>query len=437
MVLGDRVYRRLFTAQVVALVGTGLATVALGLLAYELAGVDAGVVLAGLLAVKMVANVVVAPLATAVVDRVPRRTLLVSLDLVRCASVVVLPWVDAVWQVVVLVAVLQVASAAFTPAFQAVIPLVLTEEREYTRALSLSRVAYDLESVVSPVLAAGLLTVIGFSWLFVGTALGFLVSAALVVTLTLPGRASVRASLSERVFRGVRVFVFTPRLRAQLGLNLAAAAGGAMVLVNTVVVVRGDLGLGQTSVAVALGVFGAGSMSAALLLPRVLDRVPDRVVMVRAGVALVIAMAVGVVLLSAGWWALLGLWLVFGVAYSAVLTPVGRLIRVSGSADDLPALFAAQYALSHAAWLVTYVLAGVLGAVLSPAAALGCLTVVAAVGLFYGVRVWRGADVVEHVHADLSGGHPHVAGATWCAEGWRHTHRYVIDGTHRRWPARV
>ncbi len=42
--LAHPVYRRLFLAQVVALAGTGLATVALGLLAYDLAGERAGVV---------------------------------------------------------------------------------------------------------------------------------------------------------------------------------------------------------------------------------------------------------------------------------------------------------------------------------------------------------------------------------------------------------
>ena len=43
--LQDRTYRQLFTAQVVALAGTGLSTIALALLAYDLAGGDAGIVL--------------------------------------------------------------------------------------------------------------------------------------------------------------------------------------------------------------------------------------------------------------------------------------------------------------------------------------------------------------------------------------------------------
>lgn len=37
-ILATRTYRHLFAAQVIALIGTGLATVALGLLAFDLAG---------------------------------------------------------------------------------------------------------------------------------------------------------------------------------------------------------------------------------------------------------------------------------------------------------------------------------------------------------------------------------------------------------------
>ena len=58
-----RDYRHLFSAQIIALFGTGLTTVALGLLAYELAGPSAGLVLGTALTIKMVMYVVIAPLA--------------------------------------------------------------------------------------------------------------------------------------------------------------------------------------------------------------------------------------------------------------------------------------------------------------------------------------------------------------------------------------
>lgn len=102
-VLKNRTYRHLFTAQVIALVGTGLMTVALGLLAYELAGADAGAVLGTALAIKMLAYAGVAPVAQAFADRLPRRSLLVALDLVRAAVALCLPFVTEVWQIYLLI----------------------------------------------------------------------------------------------------------------------------------------------------------------------------------------------------------------------------------------------------------------------------------------------------------------------------------------------
>ena len=177
-ILANRTYRHLFAAQVIALIGTGLATVALGLLAWEMAGEDAGLVLGTALAVKMVAYVTLAPIAAAFADRVPRRTMLVALDLIRATVALALPFVTEIWHVYALIFLLQAASAGFTPTFQATIPDVLPDEADYTRALSLTRLAYDMESLLSPMLAAALLTVVSFPVLFGGTVMGFLASAA-------------------------------------------------------------------------------------------------------------------------------------------------------------------------------------------------------------------------------------------------------------------
>mgnify|MGYP002652775620 CR=1 FL=1 len=68
-VLRNGTYRALFFAQVIALVGTGLLTVALGLLAFEIAGDAAGSVLGTALTIKMVMYVVIAPIAGAYADR--------------------------------------------------------------------------------------------------------------------------------------------------------------------------------------------------------------------------------------------------------------------------------------------------------------------------------------------------------------------------------
>src|SRR3954449_5770853 len=102
-VLAHRTYRHLFAAQVIALIGTGLMTVALGLLAFRIAGENAGAVLGTALAIKMVAYVLVAPVVGGLAGRLPRRAFLVSMDLVRAAVALSLPFISQVWHVYVLI----------------------------------------------------------------------------------------------------------------------------------------------------------------------------------------------------------------------------------------------------------------------------------------------------------------------------------------------
>ncbi|WP_030251099.1 MFS transporter [Streptomyces violens] len=414
-VLRDRTYRHLFTAQVIALVGTGLATVALSLLAYDIAGAAAGSVLGTALAIKMVAYVAIAPAIGAIADRLPRRALLAGSDLIRVAVALTLPFVDQVWQVYALVFVLQAASAAFTPTFQAVIPDVLPAERDYTRALSLSRLAYDLESLFSPALAAALLSLITYNWLFAGTTVGFLASAALVVSAVLPkpatatdtdsARGKATAGARGKATAGARLFFATPRLRALLALNLAVAAASAVVTVNSVVYVRDHLGRSADDVPLALGAYGAGSMAVALLLPRVLDRISDRAVMLSGALLLTVVFTGlgGITAADAGDWrwpALLAAWAAFGAACSMVLTPTGRLIRRSAPATGRTSAFAAQFSLSHACWLLTYPLAGWLGAAAGLQAAVLALGTTALAAGLLALRLWpsHDPDRIPHLH---------------------------------------
>lgn len=435
-VLRNRTYRHLLAAQVIALIGTGLATVALGLLAYDIAGTQAGAVLGIALAIKMVAYIGVAPIAAAFADRVPRKSLLVAMDLIRAAVALVLPFVTQVWQVYLLIFLLQSASAAFTPTFQATIPDVLREERDYTRALSLSRLAYDMESLTSPLLAALLLTVMSFHWLFSGTAIGFLASALLVITSVLPKHAAKprRGGIYEKTTRGIRIYLATPRLRGLLAVTLAAAAASAMVIVNTVVIVRG-LGLSQPDVAWALAAFGGGSMAAALMLPRLLDRIAERNAMLTASVILAISLF-AMAFTTAEWprhryWiALIVVWALLGIAYSMTITPSGRLLRRSSHVDDRPALFAAQFALSHVCWLIAYPLAGQLGARFGMAVTFGGMAALAAIGALAAIMVWPRTDVdaVPHAHPEFPPDHPHLE------EHRRGLHAFVIDELHPSWP---
>ncbi|HVL41328.1 MAG TPA: MFS transporter, partial [Brevundimonas sp.] len=394
-----------------------------------------GEILGAALAIKMIAYIAVAPFASALSARLPRKVLLVSLDVVRAGVAAALPFVGEAWQVYALMTVLYVASAAFTPAFQAMIPDLLPDEGEYTKALSLSRLAADLESVASPVLAALLLAVMSYNNLFAGTAVGFVVSALFVVTAVLPklGKATQKPFL-QRLTGGMRLFALTPRLRGLLAISLATAAGGAMVFVNTVVLVQSRFGLSGQATAWALAAFGGGSMTAAVFLPRLLGRLTDRAAMV-LGAATMTGVLLAGAWLAVSYVALLALWVIMGFGYSLTITPAGRALRRSSNAGDRPALFAAQFALSHACWLIAYPVAGLVSAAVDPGAAFLVLAGLCATGTVLGLLIWPAHDPenLPHSHADLPADDPHRREGRGGNDA-DHAHPFVIDEQHDRWP---
>ena len=427
-----RTYRHLFAAQVLSLIGTGLTTVALGLLAYDLAGANAGMVLGTALALKMVAYVAVAPVAAALAANLPRRGFLVSLDIARAGMVLFLPFVTEIWQIYLLVFAFQVGSAAFTPSFQATIPEVVTDDAQYAQALTLSRLAGDLEALVSPLLAGLLLTVISFHWLFIGTALGFLASAGLILSVVLPltRAAAGGARFAQRVTRGLWIYLATPRLRGLLALHFAAAAAGAMVYVNTVIHVRDRLAGSDADVAVYLAVFGAGSITAALTLPRLLAAAGPRAVML-AGAGLLVAV-LALAGFGFGYGAGLVLWAAIGAGSALIETPAGLLLRRSSHPEDGPALFAADFALSHGCWLITYPAAGWLGLRFGLDSAFLVLALSALASVALALRLWprHDPDAIAHVHDHPAG--THAAGAPEVP--LHHSHAFVIDDQHPVWP---
>jgi MFS family permease len=447
-VLANRTYRHLFGAQILSLIGTGLTTVALGLLAYDLAGADAGQVLGIALAIKMIAYVGISPFAGAIAGLLPRRGLLVTLDIIRAGMVLLLPLVTEVWQIYVLVFLFQSCSAAFTPTFQATIPDILLDEDDYTSALSLSRLAYDLESLLSPLLAALALAVISFHWLFVGNAIGFLASGVLVLSVALPAVHTVQRSFMERLTRGSWIYFNTPRLRGLLALSFAVAASSAMVIVNTVVIVRAGFGGDEGDVAWFFAAYGGGSMAVALALPTILEGRSPRPVMIAGAMAL--PLLLGMAAFIADYWAILTIWTLLGAAASAVQTPAGILLRRSAHPEDRPSLFAAQFALSHTGWLITYPAAGWLGGNMGMPAAFIVLGIAAAAGALAALVLWpaHDHDIIEHTHDEIEHIHPLEAGADHAPPitarskdtlrhrhaAIRHAHPFVIDDHHPVWP---
>ncbi|RUM51092.1 MAG: MFS transporter [Marinomonas sp.] len=431
-ILKHRTYRHLFSAQVVALIGTGLATIALSMLAFELAEGQAGIVLGTALTIKMATYVFFAPIATAYIRHLSRRTVLVALDIARASVALALPFVSEVWHVYVLIFILQTASASFTPLFQATIPDVLTEEKDYNKALSLSRLAYDLENLLSPALAGVLLTAITWHGLFTGTVVGFAASALLILTIRLPQtttQPAAKLGFYHKALRGMRFYLATPRLRGLLTLNIVVTCAGAMVIINTVVLVQSQFSLSPSDTALALASFGFGSMSAALSTPYLLSRFHDRTLMLCAALLLVLGLLCGSLVQTYS--LLLPIWFVLGIGYAFVQTPSGRLLARSAHSEDRPDLYAAQFSLSHACWLIAYPCAGWLGANLDMQSVFIIFAVVALLSILIALRIWPKNDISElhHSHVNLPHDHPHLAQGNT-----QHSHTFIIDDLHSRWP---
>lgn len=393
-VLSHRRFAALFASQVASLVGTGVLTVALALLAVRIAGDAAGQIIGIALTIRIAAYVVVSPLASALLAGRSSRAVMIAADAARVVIAAGLVFATEAWHIYLAILLLQSASAVFTPTYQAVIPEVLPDEREYTAAQSLSRLAYDLESLLSPVIAALLVLVLPANALFAVTAAGFVLSALAVALSRVRERTGAPdETFGARLTHGLRLMARIPSLRFVAVLDAVIAAVYATVLVNTVVIVRSLGAEPAAGLAFMLVAFGSGSIIVALLLPDILRRVDDRTVMATGAAIVPVALAATATLFATGALTLFGmaaLWTVLGAATSAISTPSARIIRRDVVTGERPAVFAARFSSSHAWYAVTYPIAGILGAGHGAEDPTAVLAVVALVALLAAVLLSRG-----------------------------------------------
>ena len=164
-----------------------------------------------------------------------------------------------------------------------------------------------------------------------------------------------------------------------------------MVVVNTVVLVQARFGLADEATALALAAFGTGSVLAALILPRLLEVISDRTAML-AGAGLVAGGLLGGIFIP-GYGVLLPLWFALGLGCSLSQTPAGGLLRRSSAREDRQYLYAAQFALAHGCLLITYPLAGWLGASAGLKVDFAVLGLIAGVAVLVAARLWLHADL--------------------------------------------
>lgn len=355
----NRNYLRLLTAQIISLVGTGMSSICLALLAYDLAEHDASMVLSIAFALKMLAYIGVAPLFSSLVHRLPKRITLVALDLVRALVFVCLPFVTQVWEVYLLMFVVNACSAGFTPLFQSTIPTVSIDKEQYVKALSLSRVAYDIEQILSPMLTALLLSFVTYQELFLFDAVTFVLSGVLIVLCTIPTlQLTNQNHLAARndAVSSLRAYLKKPKLRALWFAYLSAASASAMVLVNTVVYVHDILHGGEKQTAVAMMVVGLGSIFIAFCLPKLIKRYPVERFHWLGLVTICSAFWFGA--LTPGWIGFILVCFSLGVGMSCIQTTSGLIITEESAEQEATTYFSAHFSLTHFWWLFTYLAAG-------------------------------------------------------------------------------
>src|SRR5215210_7164999 len=412
----NRDFRLLFGAQVISLMGSGVTTVGLALFAYQLTGgTSATAVIGNALTLRILAFLLFSQPAGVIADRVSRKRILIAADILRFGLLALFPLITTVWQIYALIFAINAVTAFFTPTFEASIPEVVGDE-QYVQALSLSRVAVDVEAVAAPALAGVLVALFGVRYVFWFDAFTYLVSALLVIVVTMPHVAKDRTPLSFQVFlseitHGTRVLLREPSLRQALTLSLAEATAGAAAIVATVSYVRDVLGRGETAFALVMAGLGLGSTLAAIALGRVTGRYEkearDRAALhgrrhawaaralLAGGIILGLLLLPGMLrppLVAFGL-----LWVLNGAGQALVAIPSTTLLAEHTFEEERGRAYAAHFALTHACWLVTYPAVGHAAARWGPpvtftAAGVVCLIVTAAA-----VALGRGAGGA-HVH---------------------------------------
>jgi len=183
----NRRYFPLWLGQLISNLGDTLHYIALVVWVYQRTG--SSLVVAGTVFFEVVPVILIAPIAGIVIDRLPRKAILVGTDIVRALLVLSLLLTTELWQIYAIVALLTVCGVFFNPAVNATLPTLL-DKKDLLAANSVSWSTGRLVQIVASALAAGLIAAVGAEAAFVFNAATFLISALLLLLLPVPpGRA--------------------------------------------------------------------------------------------------------------------------------------------------------------------------------------------------------------------------------------------------------
>jgi MFS transporter, NRE family, putaive nickel resistance protein len=437
--LKNSTFARLYIAQAISLLGDALTWLGLALLAVELAGDRAPSILATALTCRIIAFIVCAPVVGIIADKFDRQLILIGTHLVRMVLVGLLPFVQTIWQLYLIVLVINIFHACFTPTYQAMIPSI-TKPQEYAPAMALASVTYQTLNMIGPGLAgffAGWLGARTIFWLDSGS---FLLAALIMITIRQPltgsnSQIAIKPPTNyfSRLAIGTQLLFGDRFLRYALALQLVGAIIGGQILVNTVSYVQSILQLGDREYGWVMMALGVGMVIAAVIIAKIQQYVARHLVMFGGAALMIMAM------FGADRSSLLGLillWVWIGIGKNSIDLPTQIAIGERIPQQQQGQVYAAHFAWSHLWWGLAYPLAGWLGTEHSE----WMFTIASGIGLLLLVMVQLclASSATAHTHAavDHIHGHRHDQFHQHSSDAGMHVHAHhhpLIDHTHFYW----
>jgi MFS family permease len=327
-----RDFRLLFLASATSGLGTYLAIIALIVDVYD--RTQSGAWVAALLIVEFLPILVIGLALGPLVDRLPRRSLMVGADLVRLGVFVALPFAPSATAIVVLAGIAGFATGFFRPAVYAGLPN-LVDDSDLPQANGLLLAVDSLMWLVGPIVGGAILAGAGPDPNYFVNAATFLVSALLLFRISaskLQQHVGTEGSHLAEVREGFRAVRASRALLTVLIAWSIVMIGNGSMNVSEVVLVKDSMGGSDFAFGVLMGAAGFGLMLGSLLGGVWVERRPMAEAYSTA-IALM-ALGAGVTAISPTVWVALAFIAVCGLG-NGVASVCNPVLIQRGAADEI------------------------------------------------------------------------------------------------------
>jgi MFS family permease len=358
-----RGYPELLAAQAVSRVGDSVHYIALVALIFALTG--SGLAVSGAVVFEALPVLLFGALAGAVVDRLPRRRVMIAADVGRAVLAVLMAQTTSVAAIYALAFGLALGGVFHGPASQSLVPAVVPE-RILGRANALTWSSVQSSHVLGAALGGATIALVGASGAFLLNAATFLLSALLLLRVPEPADAgSTKRTTRLRTearhgldfIRGDRFIV--QLIAVQLLAVLSVGGTGALL----VVLANRQLGVDEADFGLLVAAIGVGAVIGPLLFGRLVDRIDSPVLvfipyLVRGLIDAALAFVTGL-------WVPITLLLVYGINTSTGGVAYTTLLQRRVPAELRGRVFSAFNVVWQAGRLASLALAGILADVVS------------------------------------------------------------------------